>query len=153
MTTGFVNRIKDKIKARTLYMGGGGIADDRSGIAGKALLSLRVPLSVTATANTDIAPVSLPPGASLVRATVLTTTAFLAATDAKIEIGSSAGDASYVAQTTIKAVGIAALTLVNAAAATLAALGTAPNLYVRIVQTGTASATGAATLILEYVMP
>ena len=153
MATGFVTRIKGKIKAHTLYMGGGGIADDKSGIAGKAVLSLRVPLSVTATANTDIAPISLPPGATLVRATVYTTTAFLAATDAKIEIGSSAGDASYVAQTSIKALGMASLTLVNAAAATLASLGATPNLYVRIVQTGTASATGAATLVLEYVMP
>ena len=153
MATGFVTRIKGKIKAHTLYVGSGGIADDKSGIAGKSVLSLHVPLSVTATANTDIAPISLPPGATLVRATVYTTTAFLAATDAKIEIGSSAGDASYVAQTSIKALGMASLTLVNAAAATLASLGATPNLYVRIVQTGTASATGAATLVLEYVMP
>ena len=46
MATGFVTRIKGKIKAHTLYMGGGGIADDKSGIAGKAVLSLRVPLAV-----------------------------------------------------------------------------------------------------------
>ena len=153
MATGFVTRIKGKIKAHTLYMGAGGIADDKSGIPGKAVLSLRVPLAVTAVANTDIAPISLPPGATLLHATVMTTTAFLAATDAKIEIGSSAGDASYVAQTSIKALGMASLTLVNAAAATLASRGATPNLYVRIVQTGTASATGAATLVLEYVMP
>lgn len=152
-TTGFVNRIKGKMKAHVLYLGSGGIVDGVSGIAGKAVLSVRIPLAVTAVANTDIAAISLPPGASLVRATVYTTTAFLAATDAKIELGSSAGDNSYVALTSIKALGVVALTLVAAAAAALGTLGAVPNLYARIVQTGTASATGAATLVLEYVMP
>lgn len=153
MATGFVQRFKGKIKAHVLYMGSGGIVDSASGIAGKARLSIRVPIAVTATANTDIAAISLPAGATLVAATVYTGTAFLAATDAKIEIGVSAGDASYVALTSIKAIGIVALTLVAAAAAALASLPAVPNIFVRIVQTGTTSATGAATLVLEYVMP
>lgn len=153
MTTGFVQRFKGKVRAHILYLGSGGIADSVSGIAGKARLSIRVPIAVTAVANTDIAAISLPLGATLTAATVYTGTAFLAATDAKIEIGVSAGDASYVAQTSIKAVAVVALTLVNAAAAALASLPAVPNIFVRIVQTGAASATGAATLVLEYVMP
>lgn len=153
MISGVLQRFQGKIKVAQLILGSGGIVDGASGIAGKAQLSVRVPIAVTATANTDIPAISLPPGATLIGATVYTGTAFLAATDAKIEIGVSAGDASYVAQTSIKSIGVVALTLVAAAAAALASLPAVPNIFVRIVQTGTTSATGAATLVLEYLMP
>jgi hypothetical protein len=151
MATGFMARFGGKVKIGSLWLGNNSsVTDAMSGIAGTTDYVQKISLPVTATANTDIAPLSLPAGKTLLRATVFTGTAYGAATDAKIEIGVSAGDASYVAQTSIKAVGIVNLTLVAAAAAALLALPTAPNLYVRIVQTGTASATGAATLVLEY---
>lgn len=150
---GVMQRFNSTVKIGRLILGAAGIVDPASGIGGKPRVAMRVPITVTATANTDIPAISLPPGATLVDAYVFTGTAFLAATDAKIEIGTSAGDASYVAQTSIKALGVVALTLVAAAAAALLALPAVPNIFVRIVQTGTASATGAATLVLEYVMP
>lgn len=150
---GILQRFQGQVKIGKLILGSAGIVDPASGIGGKPRLAMRIPITVTATANTDIPAISLPAGATLVSAEVYTGTAFLAATDAKIEIGVSAGDASYVAQTTIKALGVVALTFVAAAAAALLSLPAVPNIFVRIVQTGTTSATGAATLVLEYVMP
>jgi hypothetical protein len=148
MATGFTDRFRGKIKAYVIYLGGGGIVDAASGIAGGIVSTQKISLPVTATANTDIPAISLPAGKTLLRASVLTTTAYGAATDCKIEIGTSAGDNTYVAQVSIKAIGVVALTLATAAG--LAVLGAAPQLYVRLVQTGAASATGAATLVLEY---
>lgn len=110
-----------------------------------------ISLPVTATANTDYQ-VAIPAGAINASYTVLTTTGYGAATDAQISIGNAAGDASYVAATTIKAVGRYALTPVNAAAATHLNVG-GNTLFVRVAQTGTASATGAATLVVGYGMP
>lgn len=150
MATGFTDRFRGKIKASQLWLGAGGIIDAASGIAGGVVSTQKIALAVTATANTDIPSISLPPGKTLLRASVFTSTAFGAATDAKIEIGVSAGDASYVAQTSIKAAGTVALTLVTTALAALGSLPAVPNIFVRIVQTGTTSATGAATLVLEY---
>lgn len=151
MANGFLARFNGKVKIGQLWLGSGdSIVDAASGVKGSIVSAVKVSLPVTAVANTDIAAISLPAGKALLRATVYTTTGYGAATDCKIEIGTSAGDASYVAQATIKAVGVAALTLVAAAAASLAALPTAPQLFVRLVQTGTTSATGAATLVLEY---
>jgi len=153
MSTGFVQRFKGKVQAASLWLGSGGLVDAASGISGKQDYIQKLSLPVTATANTDFT-MSVPTGATLLRATVYTTTGYGATTDAKIEIGSSAGDASYVAQTSIKAVGVVNLTLVAAAAAALlSAPAGSPNLFIRIVQTGTTSATGAATLVLEYSTP
>lgn len=149
MTTGFTQRFNGKIKAAVLYLGNGGIVDANSGIAGQPVVTQKIALPVTATANTDFT-VSVPAGKTLLRATVFTGTAYTAATDAKIEIGTSAGDASYVAQTSIKAVGVVALQLAAAAAAALASLPAPPNLFVRVVQTGSTTNVGAATLVLEY---
>jgi hypothetical protein len=147
---GFLERFQGKIKTAALWLGAGGIVDAASGIAAQPVVVQKIALPVGANANTDIAPISAPAGKTLLRATVYTSTAYTAGTDAKIEIGTSAGDASYVAQTTIAAIGVHALTLVAAAAAALEALPAAPNLFARVVQTGTPSAVGAATLVLEY---
>lgn len=151
MASGFVQRFKGKIKASQLWLdGGNSLIDAPSGIAGQTDFILKVALAVTATANTDIAPISLPAGRALLRATVYTTTAFTASTDCQIEIGSSAGSAAYVAAVSVKSVGVYGLTMVNSAAAALAALPSTPNIYVRLVQSGTATAVGAGTLVLEY---
>lgn len=110
-----------------------------------------ITLPVTATANTDFT-VTVPAGAINATYTVLTTTAYGAATDAQISIGSTAGGVDYVAATTIKAIGRYSLTPVAAAAATHLNIG-GVTLNVRVVQSGTASATGAATLIVGYALP
>lgn len=109
-------------------------------------------LPVTATANTDYAAVALPAGAINVTYKTITTTAYGAATDAVISIGSTAGGVDYVAATTIKAIGVKTHTPVDAAAAVHLTPG-ALTFFVRVTQSGTASATGAATLILSYSLP
>jgi hypothetical protein len=150
MANGFTDRNKGKAAFAELWLKAGNLVDKLSGIFGSPVVSQRFAMVVTATANTDFPVMSIPLNATLLRATVYTGVAFLAATDAKVSIGTSAGDQSYVAQTSIKAQGIVDLTLVAAAAASLLAAPAAPNLYVRITQTGTTSATGTATLVLEY---
>lgn len=149
MSNGFLQRFNGKVKIGALWLGTGGITDSHSGIAAQPVTVQKLSLPVTATANTDFT-VSVPAGKSLLRATVYTGTAYTAVTDAKIEIGVSAGDASYVAATTIAAIGVHALTLVAAAAAALGSLPATPNLFVRVVQSGGSTAVGAATLVLEY---
>lgn len=107
-------------------------------------------LPVTATANTDFI-FELPAGAIDVEFKTLTTTQYGAATDAQISIGSAAGGAQYVAAVSIKTVGRIAHTLVNAAAADY--VNWPGTFYVRVAQTGTASATGAAKLVANYSLP
>jgi hypothetical protein len=151
MANGFLSRFKGKIMCSQLWLAAGAVVYDAvSGLAGLMDFVTKTSLTVTAATTTDFGPLSIPAGKTLMRAAVYTSTAFGAVTDAKISIGISAGDQSYVAQTTIKAVGVYNLTLVNAAAASLASMPAAPNLYVRITQSGGNSATGAATLVLEY---
>lgn len=149
MANGFVQRFKGKVKAEALWLGKGGVVDAASGIGAQPVTVQKLSLPVTATANTDFT-VSVPAGKTLLRATVYTGTAYTAVTDAKIEIGTSAGDPSYVAATSIKAAGVVALTLVAAAAAALASLPAPPNLFVRVVQSGGSTAVGNAVLVLEY---
>jgi hypothetical protein len=151
MATGFATRFQGKVKAAALWLGSGGIVDAVSGIAGNVRVAQRISATVTAVANTDLPPLSIPPGATILGITAYTTTAFTAGTDAKLEAGISAGDATYVAATSIKALGVVAMTL---ASATLAAMGaTLPNLFIRIVQSGTPTAVGAATIVVEYLIP
>jgi len=109
-------------------------------------------LPVTATANTDYAAFALPAGAMDLTYRTYTTTAYTAGTDAQISIGSTAGGVDYVAATTIKAVGVKLHTPVDAAAAVHLAPG-ALNLFVRVTQSGTATAVGAATLTIMYSLP
>lgn len=116
--------------------------------AGTVFAARTLAIAVTATANTDLT-LTMPRG-KLVTLLVLTGTAFGAATDATIQIGTTVGGVDYVAAQTIKAAAKVSLTF---AAALLAfpTLSEGATLYVRIVQTGTASATGAANLIVEYI--
>lgn len=106
-------------------------------------------ITVTAVANTDLT-MSIPAGARVTKATVYTTTAFGAATDATISLGNAAGGAQYVAATSIKAGGVYTLAFVASTAAASGLLSFPGTLYIRITQTGAASATGAATLVVEY---
>ena len=158
MATGFLARYNGKIKVAQLWLdpagtsGLNGIVDADSGLRFGVGGGIALALPVTATANTDFT-MSIPPGARIASMTVYTTTAYGAATDCKIEIGTSAGDNSYVAQTSIKAAGIVILTPATSAACAAAFLSMptgAPNLWIRLVQTGTASATGAATLVVDF---
>lgn len=150
---GVQQRFQGKIKAGTLIIGKGGVVDSASGIAGRVQTAQRIAVAVTAVANTDIAPISLPQGATIESIRVYTTTAFTAVTDAQISVGATAGGQDYVALTTIKALGIYSPALVNAGAAALSAMPAPPNLFIRIVQTGTASAVGAATVVINYLLP
>jgi hypothetical protein len=109
-------------------------------------------LPVTATANTDYPAVALPPGAINVTYKTYTTTAYTAGTDAKISIGSTAGGVDYVAATTIAAIGVKLHTPVDAAAAVHLAPA-ALTFFVRVTQSGTATAVGAATLVFSYSLP
>jgi hypothetical protein len=140
--TGVMQRFKGKVAFQAALIGGG-----------KPFASQRLAMTVTAVANTDFT-LSLPTGATISSMKAFTGTAFTAVTDAKVSVGISAGDASYVALTSIAAIGIVTLALVNAAAAGLLSLPAgSPNLFVRIVQTGGSTAVGAATLIVDFVMP
>lgn len=118
--------------------------------------SQQIALAVTAVANTDIA-FTVPAGARDLAFTETTVTAFGAATDAQLSIGSAAGGAQYVALVTIKAAAKTTLSLVGAGLADLdtvpGAPGTLTTFYARIVQTGTASAVGAGVLNVSYSLP
>lgn len=119
------------------------------GDAAATVMATRIlPIAVTATANTDL--VLTAPRGKVTTMLVLTGTAFGAATDATIQVGSSVGASDYVAAQTIKAAGKVSLTF---AAALLAfpTLTDTQNFFVRIVQTGAASATGAANLVVEII--
>lgn len=108
-------------------------------------------LPVTATANTDFT-FTFPPKAINGNISVFTTTAYTAGTDAKLSVGSTAGGVDYVAAITIAAIAMQALTRVAAAAVTwLSPGGLTFNL--RVVQTGTATAVGAATAVISYELP
>jgi len=108
-------------------------------------------LPVTATANTDFT-YTFPARAVDANMTVFTTTAYTAGTDAQLSVGSTAGGVDYVAAFSIKALAVAAVTRVAAAAATwLNPGGLTFNL--RVVQSGTATAVGNATVVITYALP
>lgn len=127
-----------------------------------------VPISVAAALTTDIGPVYIPANSTVIGMTTFTGTAFTGAT-VTISVGSTLGGAEYVAATTIKAAGTFAHTLVagalgnaatagsglmnTAADATVSGLAGVPTtpIYVRITQTATTTAVGAATLVIQYV--
>jgi len=115
-------------------------------------VTTEIALPVTATANTDYPAIAFPPGATDVTYRTYTTTAYTAGTDAKISIGSTAGGVDYVAATTIAAIGVKSHTPVDAAAAFHLAPG-ALTAFVRVTQTGAATAVGAATLAISYSVP
>lgn len=119
-------------------------------------MTAALPIAVTATANTDLT-LTLPAGVRNVAFRTITTTAFGAATDATIAIGNAAAGAQYVAAVSIKAAGVVSHSYATGATAELdtvpGVVGTLTTIYVRIAQSGTASATGAATLFADYSMP
>ena len=153
MASGFLQRFSGKVKIGQLYLGAVGITDSASGIAGKMDYFQRLALPVTAVTNTDYT-LAVPTGATIIEILVYTTTAYTGTT-ANISIGNVAAGAQYVAATDIHAIGVVQLTLVNAAAAALlampAATGTPPaNVFIRIAQSTTPTAVGAATLVINY---
>lgn len=115
-----------------------------------------IALPVTATANTDYQ-VQIPAGARNVTFSTITTTAYGAATDAQVSIGKTVGGAEYVAAVSIKALGKVLHTLATTNIADLDTLpgspGSMTTVNVRVVQSGTASATGAANLYVGYSLP
>ncbi len=115
-----------------------------------------VPLAVTAVANTDFN-FQLPSGARNIVFRTKTTTAFGAATDAQLQLGKTVGGAEYVAAVSIKAQGEVAHAAVAAGMPDLETvpgqLGGSTAFTGRIVQTGAASANGAATLFVDYSIP
>jgi len=124
-----------------------------AGIPAFVVGEIRVPLPVTAVANTDLT-ATVPAGSFLISASTYTSVAYGAATDATIAVGTTVGGGEYVAATTIKAIGVKNHTLVDAATPGFVALpGAAGAIKIRIVQTGTASATGTGFLCLRVSMP
>lgn len=115
-------------------------------------VTTEIQLPVTAVATTDYPAISFPPGATDLTYKTYTTTAYTAGTDAKISLGSTAGGVDYVAATTIAAIGVKSHTPVDAAAAFHLAPG-ALTLFPRVTQSGTATAVGAATLVVSYSVP
>jgi hypothetical protein len=149
MASGFMQRFQGRIKANQLWVGSGGFIDASSGIKGLTDYIIKLPLPVTATANTDFT-VSLPPGGTLLNASVYTSVAYTGNT-VTIALGVSAGDATYVTATTIKAIGVYPLTLLQPAAAGPAIMpATSPNLFIRVIQTATTTNVGTAFLVLNY---
>lgn len=152
MPTGLMQRWKGKVKAHSIMLGSGGLVDSASGLAGKAVAAQALALPVTATANTDFT-MSLPPGAAVMSARVYTTTAYTG-TGVTIQIGAAAAGSDYVSAVSIKSAGLVSLTLIEPGGASpLSALPAAPNLFVRVAQSGTPTAVGAAVLIVEYMIP
>lgn len=118
--------------------------------------TVAVPLAVTAVANTDYT-FAIPTFARNVVFRTKTVTAFGAATDAQLQIGKTVGGAEYVAAVSIKAQGEVGHTNVTTGVPDLdqvpGSWGTQATFTARIVQSGAASATGAATLYVDYSMP
>lgn len=131
------------------------------------VLAAVLPIAVTAVLTTDFV-IYAPANSSVLNMTTYTGTAFTGAT-VNISVGSTVGGVEYVAAVSVKAAGIVAHTLVTgvlgnkatagsglmntaaeSAATTAAGAPTTP-LYVRITQTATATAVGAATLVVQYV--
>lgn len=142
---------RGKVFARLLAIGSGGVVDASSGLGGKGMLASRTIITVTAVANTDFS-LSLPPGAQVLSAKNITTTAFTGAT-ATLQLGSTLGASDIVAATDVKAAGYYTLAIAANAPAAIAALGAAPNVFARLVQTATFTAVGKSTLVIEFVMP
>lgn len=106
-------------------------------------------VAVTATANTDFA-IALPK-CRVTRITTVTTTAFGAATDATLQFGSTVGGADYVAAASVKAIGRVDHTILAAAFPALMNMAEGAVIRGRVVQTGAASAVGAAVVLVTLI--
>lgn len=115
--------------------------------AGQPMLVRTKDITVTAATNTDLT--LTVPKCKIITLIVFTSTAFGAATDATLQIGSTSTGSEYVAAVSIKAAGKLALTFASALGA-YPTITEGSTLYLRVVQSGTLSATGAATLVVEY---
>lgn len=133
---------------------GSGTTIGPAGVQGKLEAAITKALTVTAVTNTDTT-TTVPTGALIVAIDVYTTTAFGAVTDAVISVGSTAAGNDYVTATSIKAAGVVRLTLAATTIANLVSMPSAatPNVFIRIAQSGGNSATGAATLVIRYLVP
>lgn len=132
------------ISANGIYAGAAGVS---------GLTTAPLALAVTATANTDFTITGVPLGAIIHSIKVYTTTLFTAGTDAKIQVGITAGGAELVAATSILAVGVVNLAPVASAVAAADWLSAPATITARIVQSGTATAVGAATLLVFFSIP
>jgi hypothetical protein len=112
--------------------------------AGIVIASRTIDLVPTANANTDLS-TYLPPCAQIVRASVLTGTAFTGAT-VTAQLGTTPGGSEIASATNVKSTGPVALTL-NQAGINEAG---DKQVYARIAQT-TPTAVGFARLVIEYI--
>jgi hypothetical protein len=133
----------------TLNVGSGGVLDTTSGIAGRMTYTQSIALPVTAVANTDFV-MSVPVGCILHSMSVYTTVAYTAVTDCKIQVGNAAAGAQYVAAVSVAAIGIVPLTLLAAQTPAFALMPAAPNLFIRLVQSGGSTAVGNGILRVTY---
>jgi hypothetical protein len=157
-TTGFVQRFQGKVKIGELFLDlfkNKSIYDSYTGVlAGSPIIAQKKTVQATADASGAFA-WAVPPGLTLLRATVFTTVAFLGSTTVTLALGTQAGDNTYVTATDVKAVGTHPLTLNSGATVTadclaMPALASGSNLFGTLAQGGTPSATGTATLLLEF---
>ena len=137
------------IHCDTLDVGTGGIIDTASGIAGRITYTQSIALPVTAVANTDFV-MSVPAGCILHSMSVYTTVAYTAVTDCKIQVGNVAAGTQYVAAVSVAAIGIVPLTLLAAQTPAFALMPAAPNLFIRLVQSGGSTAVGNGILKVTY---
>jgi len=153
-------RLINGTKLNRLFTGSQAIQSMRLGYpAGQTDAVQKLAIVVPAATTTDFV-MALPAGATVQTMQVYTTTAFGAVTDAQISIGNAVAGAQYVAATSVKAAGVVNLAFAATAASAAGLLSlpaTTPlggtNLFVRITQSGGNSATGAATLVVGYVVP
>jgi hypothetical protein len=131
-------------------------------------LTAALPVTVTAALTTDLGPIYIPANSTVTVIQAFTGTAFTGGT-VVLNVGSALGGAQYVSAQDIKAAGAVNCTLVAAGLGTYATAGsglmntaadttaTAANngistsaIYVRITQTATVTAVGAATIVIKY---
>jgi hypothetical protein len=127
--------------ARTTFSGPVGVGT--AAASGTLVASRNIALPPTANASTDIS-FAVPAG-RLLRATVLTETAFTGAT-VTAQIGTAQGGSEVASATNVKSTGAVALVLNQAGIADTLD----KTIWVRLAQT-TPTAVGAARLVLEYV--
>jgi len=112
-------------------------------------------LSTTAASATSAFTMAVPAGCLIKSIDVYTGVAFGSSTDVTIAIGNVAAGAQYVAATSIKAAAKVSLAFVGSGIAALANMpaGTPNNLFITLTQTGSNTATGAATLVVTFSVP
>lgn len=114
-------------------------------VVGVVPVARTLSLVPTASANTDLT-LAMPAGYGLLRITFYTTTAYGGSTTVTAQVGTTSGGVDVVAARDIKPAGVASGTIAIANPTNM----TATTLFVRIVQGGTPSATGAGQMVVEY---